>query len=143
MTSRSANKALVEAFFDSLNDQDLRVVDELCADEFAVVINRKGTDEPAVGADGFKALYEEYYAAFPDFHHEIVELVAEGDLVAAFLLTRGTHEGEFRGVEPTGTEIEVEDTGLLRIESGRIVDVRPLSDMLGLFEQLGVGLAIQ
>ena len=47
-------------------------------------------------------MYEEYYAAFPDLSQEIVELVAEGDAVAVFLLTKGTHKGEFRGVRPTG-----------------------------------------
>lgn len=56
------------------------------------------------------------------------------------MTSTGTHEGEFRGVRPTGNVIAIEDYGLLRTRSGEIVDVRPLSDMLGLFEQIGVGL---
>lgn len=142
MTSKSENKALVEEFFGRLSDKDLSVIDELCAEEFAVVINRKGTGESAIGTDGLKAIYEEYRAAFPDFRHDIDVMIAEGDHVAVFMMSRGTHEGEFRGVQPTGNEIAIEDTGLLRIEDGNIVDARPLSDMLGLFEQLGVGLSL-
>lgn len=134
------NKALVDEFFERINDRDLGVIDELCADGFAVEITRKGADRAAIGIEGVKAMYEEYYAAFPDFRHDVDEVVAEGDLVAVFLTTSGTHEGEFRGIRPTGSEIEIEDTGLIRIEDGEIVDLRPLSDMLGLFEQLGVGL---
>jgi predicted ester cyclase len=104
-----------------------------------VVIGGKGTDESAIGPDGLKALCEEYCAAFPGFEHEIDEMVAEGDLVGVFMTSTGTHEGEFRGVRPTGNEFAIEDNGLLRIRRGEIVDVRPLSDMLGLFEQIGVG----
>ena len=140
MTLNTENKELIDQFFDRLNDRDLSVVDALCADDFAVENNRKGTNESVIGPDGLKEIYEEYYAAFPDFRHEIDELVAEGDLVAVFMTTMGTHEGEFRGIRPTGNEVAIEDNGLLRIRNGKIVDARPLSDMLGLFEQLGVGL---
>lgn len=140
MTTVSENKALVTEFFERLNARDLDVVDELCGDEFAVTIGRKGTDESAIGTDGLKAIYEEYYAAFPDFQHTLDEMVAEDDLVGVFMTSTGTHEGEFRGVPPTGNEIAIEDNGLLRLSGGEIVDARPLSDMLGLFEQIGVGL---
>lgn len=142
MTPSIDNTATVEEFFDRLNDQDLSVVDDLCAEEFSVEISLKGTGASAIGTDGVKAMYEEYFAAFPDFRHEIVELVAEGDRVAVFLCSTGTHEGEFRGVQPTGNEIEIDDAGLLRLSDGEIVDMWPQSDMLGLFEQLGVDLAL-
>lgn len=140
MTSVSENKAIVEELFERLSDQDLGVVDELCADGFSVEIDLLGTDDSAIGTAGMKAMYEEYYAAFPDLRQDIVELVAEGDAVAVFLTTSGTHEGEFRGVDPTGNEIDIEDAGLIRIEAGQIVDLWPQSDMLSLFEQLGVRL---
>lgn len=140
MTTTAENKAIVEEFFDRLNDKDLSVIDELCADDFAVEIGRKGTGESAIGTDGLKAIFEEYYAGFDDYHQDIDEMVAEGDLVAVFMMTRGTHHGEFRGVQPMGNDIEIENTGLLRIEDGKIVDARPLEDMSGLFEQLGVSL---
>lgn len=140
MTTTSENKAIVSEFFDRLNARDLGVIDELCADEFSVIIGRKGTGESAIGTEGLKAIYEEYFTAFPDFRHEIDEMVAEGELVGVFMTSIGTHEGEFRGVRPTGNEIAIEDTGLLRIRDGSIVDARPLSDMLGLFEQIGVTL---
>lgn len=140
MTTTSRNKALVEEFFERINDHDLDVVDELCADGFAVEINRKGAEDSAIGTEGVKAMYEEYHAAFSGFRHDVDEMVAEGDLVAVFLLTSGRHVGEFRGIRPTGNDVEIEDTGLIRIEDERIVDLRPLSDMLGLFEQLGASL---
>ena len=140
MTRTSENKAVVEELFGRLSDQDLGVIDDLCADGFSVEISLLGTDESAIGVDGMKAMYEEYYAAFPDLRQDVVELVGEDDVVAVFLTTSGTHRGEFRGVPPTGNEIDVEDAGLIRFEDGQIVDLWPQSDMLSLFEQLGVGL---
>ena len=140
MRRASENKAVVEELFGRLSDQDLGVIDDLCADGFSVEISLLGTDESAIGVDGMKAMYEEYYAAFPDLRQDVVELVGEDDVVAVFLTTSGTHRGEFRGVPPTGNEIDVEDAGLIRFEDGQIVDLWPQSDMLSLFEQLGVGL---
>jgi len=140
VTRTSENKAVVEELFERLSDQDLGVIDDLCADGFSVEISLLGTDESAIGVDGMKAMYEEYYAAFPDIRQDVVELVGEDDVVAVFLTTSGTHRGEFRGVPPTGNEIDVEDAGLIRFEDGQIVDLWPQSDMLSLFEQLGVGL---
>lgn len=140
MTSTAQNKALVEEFFTRVDDGDLSVIDELCADEFAVEIGRRGTGESAIGTAGLKAIFEEYQAAFSDLQHEIDAMVAERDLVAVFSTASGTHQGEFRGVQPTGNDVAFEDTGLVRIEDGEIVNIRPLGDILGLFEQLGVGL---
>lgn len=139
-STRAENEALAEEFFTRINDRDLRVIDDLCADGFEVEIARKGTDESVIGGEGLKAIYEEYFAAFPDIHYEIDTIVADDEHVAVFNTTTGTHEGEFRGIEPTGNEIEVQDAGLVRVEDGKIVDLRPHPNMLGLFEQLGVEL---
>lgn len=137
---RTENEALAEEFFTRINDRDLSVIDELCADNFEVEIARKGTDETVIGAEGLKAIYEEYFEAFPDIHYDIDTIVADEDHVAVFTTTRGTHEGEFRSIEATGNEFEVQDAGLVRVKDGKIVDLRPHPNMLGLFEQLGAQL---
>ena len=138
--TQTANTNLAEEFFGRINDRDLGVIDDLCADSFGVEITRMGTDESVMGRAGLKQIYEEYFGAFPDIRYRIDTVVADDDHAAVFLTTTGTHEGEFRGIAPTGNEIEVRDAGLVRIEDGQIVDLRPHPDMLGLFEQLGVGL---
>jgi predicted ester cyclase len=66
------------------------------------------------------------------------DLIDEADTVAMRVTLRGTHEGEFAGIAPTGKAFEVGNTVVTRIEDGRIVErwVRP--DALGLMRQLGV-----
>ena len=139
-TTATENEAIAEEFFERINDHDLSVVDELCADDFEVEIARLGTDESVMGREGLKAIFEEYVTAFPDIKYDVDAIVADDERVAVFTTTTGTHEGEFRGIPPTGNEIEITEGGLVRIEDGKIVDLRPQVDMFGLFEQLGARL---
>ena len=67
-----------------------------------------------------------------------MELIAEGDGVAIFREERATHEGEFRGIEPTGTEITLEYAGYFVVEDGQIVHGHFLGSMLNLLLQMGV-----
>lgn len=139
-TTRAENETIAAEFFERINDHDLSVIDELCADDFEVEIARLGTDESVVGREGLKAIFEEYFTAFPDIRYDIDAVVADDEQVAVFMTTTGTHEAEFRGIPATGNEIEVTEGGLVRIEDGEIVDLRPQVDMFGLFEQLGATL---
>jgi predicted ester cyclase len=50
------------------------------------------------------------------------QLIAEGDVVAAWHTHRGQHGGEFAGVPPTGKSIEVHGLELLRVRNGQIVE---------------------
>jgi predicted ester cyclase len=76
------------------------------------------------------------FADFPDWHEEIVELVAEGDTVAGRFRCSGTHLGEFLGEAPTGRRMEVEEVFFLRTEDGTFVDFWALEDSLGRMRQL-------
>ena len=49
---------------------------------------------------------------------------------------RGTHQGEFWGIIPTGEEVEVTDINITRIEEGKIVESWGNSDQLGMIRRL-------
>lgn len=85
-----------------------------------------------------KRLFAEFREAFPDWHEEAVQLVAEGDTVAGRFRCSGTHLGEFLGNPPTGKRMEVEEVFFLRAEGGRFVDFWGLEDSLGRMQQLGL-----
>ena len=85
-----------------------------------------------------KRLFAEFRSAFPDWHEEIVELVAEGNTVAGRFRCSGMHRGEFRGEAPTGKRMEVEEVFFLRVADGRFVDFWGLEDSLGRMRQLGL-----
>ena len=85
-----------------------------------------------------KRLFAEFRSAFPDWHEDIVELVAEGSTVAGRFRCSGTHLGEFLGEAPTGRRMDVEEVFFLRAEDGKFVDFWGLEDSLGRMRQLGL-----
>ena len=118
------NKAMVRRLVEGINAGDIEdTVDELLAPRAARRVKR---------------LFTEFYTAFPDWHEEIVELVAEGKTVAGRFRCSGTHRGEFLGEAPTGKRMEVEEVFFLRAEDGKFVDFWALEDSLGRMRQLGL-----
>jgi predicted ester cyclase len=109
------------------------LIDEICTDdviEHSPLGDRRGREE-------LKAQSEYVHAAFPDVSVTVEDVVAGADTVAQRLTFRGTHEGEFAGVEPTGNEVEIANMLFTRVEDGRIAERWLLPDTLGLLAQLG------
>ncbi len=77
-------------------------------------------------------------AAFPDLHVTPEDVIAEGDSVVARLTSRGTHQGEFQGIPPTGKQITLTGIEVFRIADGTIAERWGEFDFLGLLQQLGV-----
>lgn len=132
------NKAIVQRFFEQIDDHDPSVFEELFAEDFTSGIYRSGSEAEISGPDGMHELWMEYWEAFPDLVGTSTELIAEGDRVAVFRSETGTHEGEFRGIEPTGTEITFDYSGYFVLEDDRIVHGYLHGDMLNLLGQLGI-----
>jgi len=118
------NKTMVWRMVEAINAGDEeRAVEELFAPRAARRVKR---------------LFAEFRSAFPDWHEEVVELVAEGNTVAGRFKCSGTHLGEFLGETPTGKRMEVEEVFFLRAEDGKFVDYWALEDSLGRMRQLGL-----
>ena len=50
---------------------------------------------------------------------------------------RGTHEGTFYGVPPTGKKIEVNAMNIYRFSNSEILEEHGQPDLLGLLQQIG------
>lgn len=86
------NKDLVRRLVDQVvNARDLGVLDEIADGEIASAARRW------IGP---------FRESFPDFRMEIVDVIAEGDKVAAHFKCSGTHEGEWQGRPPTRRRFE-------------------------------------
>lgn len=73
----------------------------------------------------------------PDFNWTIEDMVAEGDKVVIRVILRGTHNGEFMGVAPTGKKVSQTVISIYRIAGGKIIEGWAVMDTLGLMQQLG------
>ncbi|WP_137290400.1 ester cyclase [Natronorubrum halophilum] len=129
------NKQLVRRIpEDVFGDGNLDLLEELYAAD-AVDRNAFGDQQ---GRRAIRASYEAFLDAFPDVSQTVVDIIVEGDTVAMFLVSRGTHTGELWGIEPTGREIEVQQMAFVRIEDGMIAERWFLPDNLSLLHQIGV-----
>jgi steroid delta-isomerase-like uncharacterized protein len=89
------------------------------------------------GMEGFKLLAGMFRTAFPDYKDTVEDLIAEGDKVVARWSFRGTHQGDFQGVPPTGKEAAITGISVFRLINGKITDDWTIFDLLGLMQQLG------
>jgi predicted ester cyclase len=78
----------------------------------------------------FKEFLNRFFTAFPDIQTKIEHIVAENDLVVAFLNGTGTHLGEFQGIPPTNKKINIRSADLYRIENEKIVEHWNVIDQL-------------
>lgn len=128
------NKAVVRLFSEEFwNKGNLAAADELLAANATVVLPGRGY----VSLDDFKAFAVSLREAFPDWHATTDELVAEGARVAERWTGRGTHQGEFQGIAPTGRQVIVPGSVFYRLASGKIMEFRGFFDGVALMQQLG------
>src|SRR5690348_3044679 len=99
------NQDVVRRFFGDIADNtNPAASEELMAP--AYVGHFTGAPGPLdrAGALGFIGMF---HAAFPGVTHAIEELLTEGERVAARLVVRGTHRGDFMGMPPTGKSFAI------------------------------------
>jgi predicted ester cyclase len=127
MSTPEENKALIRRLIEEVvNARDPTAIDGLADGEFAATARRW------IGP---------FRDAFPDFRMEIVDMVAEGDKVAAHFRCSGTHRGGWRGVEPTGRRFEnVDEIYIFEVRDGRLTSALGLEDNLKRTRQLGIEL---
>jgi steroid delta-isomerase-like uncharacterized protein len=131
------NKELVEAFIQELFSKgDLEAVDRYLDP------NLVNHDAPFPGAtdgpEGIRQAAVMFRNALPDWHSEVEQLVAEGDVVVERFTASGTHRGVLMGVQPTGKTLVLAGINVFRIDGDRIVERWGRLDHLGLLRQLGL-----
>ena len=130
------NKALARRVADDIvNPGNVDAVDEIYAPDY--VLHDPSMPEDVHGVEGIREFYETVFNAFPDTELSIEELIAEGDKVVTRWTSRGTHQGEFMGLPPSGKRVEVAGVTISRIEGGKIVEDWEFTDALGMMQQLG------
>jgi predicted ester cyclase len=118
------NKAVVRRLVDEvMNAGRLEVLDEIYTPRMAAAA---------------KAWIAPFRASFPDVHMQVVDLVAEGDKVAARFLCSGTQHGVWQGRTAAGQRFErVAEVYFFELQEGRITRAWGLEDNLSRMRQLG------
>ena len=133
--STEDNKANIRrGYEEGFNQRNLAVFDELMASDYVWHI----ASTTMQGREPAKQLISRFLSAFPDGRYTIEDMIAEGDRVVVRQTFRGTHQGDFMGIAPTGKQVTVTEIEIFRVANGRGVENWTNSDDLGLLQQLGV-----
>jgi steroid delta-isomerase-like uncharacterized protein len=136
--SAETNKAIIRRWIEEgWNQGKADLADELYADEFIA----RDTDDPnhlLRGPAGIRQYLIQLRSTFPDIHFTIDHLFGEGNLVVGAFTIRGTHQGYYGDLPPSGRRVEFKAVDIWRIVDGKIVERCIASiDRLGLLQQLG------
>jgi serine phosphatase RsbU (regulator of sigma subunit) len=134
VSAAEENKASFRRYLEEAwNQSNLEVVDE--------IFDRYLSHQPdgstlERGPEDVKRFVGEFRSAFPDLRMSSEEQIAEGDKVVSYGTIRGTHQGEFRGLAPTGEETEIKGMAVFRFSSeGKVVESWDSYDQLSLMRQ--------
>jgi predicted ester cyclase len=83
-----------------------------------------------VGLEGAREHVLGVRRTYPDFHLTVEQQIAEGEWVATRVTARGTHEGPWLGMRPTGERLEMTAVNIDRVVGGRIVEHGGAADLL-------------
>jgi steroid delta-isomerase-like uncharacterized protein len=129
------NKAVLRRIIEELwYKKNLASVDELIDKNW--VYHGAGGQE-FKGTEGFKHFVTMFTTAFPDFNVTIDDMVAEGDKVVSRMTARGTHQGNFMGIAPTGKKFAMQGITIHRIANGKEAESWQATDQLGMMQQIG------
>jgi len=122
-------------FVEFINTGSEKLAEELISPD--AVFHVPGRPEPLRGPAGYLAVIGMMRGGFPDIQWTLEEMIAEDDKVAARFTMRGTHQGSFFGVPPTGKTIAVQAMNFYRLSAGQFIEERGQPDLLGLLQQIG------
>jgi steroid delta-isomerase-like uncharacterized protein len=130
--------ATMRSTYERINAGDIAGFGDLVAENFVEHQRPGGPGFPAT-KKGTLEFFRILLSAFPDWRMTVEDLIADGDKAVARVTVTGTHKGEFMGVPPAGTRVDVQLIDIMRFDGAGLVSEHwGVADMLSLMQQLGV-----
>ena len=136
-------RQLGAAWVDEVNRQDLDALAAVLDPSFVRELGASSTE----GSEASIEAWRLWFAAFPDFRFETLQVIAEERTVCLRLRMSGTHLGplRFRGVDsmtapiaPTGRSFDLPGCAVHDVEDGRLRRLYAYWDTATLLRQIGV-----
>ena len=119
----------------AINGRNIEIINLDYFDENIKAITADGDIE---GIDAFKAYYNNYLTGFSDAEFNIVDVFGQGDKIVKHWNFKGTHDGDFFGIPPTGKKIDLIGTTLVLMKDGKVLQEQDFFDNYSLLSQLGL-----
>lgn len=138
-SSKDINKAAFGRFHDAVNSGDLELIAKVIDDVVDPdLVFHAPVPSGVTGVQALKQVWVTLLRAFPDLHVAIEDVLAEDDKVVYRNKVTGTHQGEYRGLPPTGRSVTYDEIFIVRFADGRIAEIWGVVDVLAQLRQLGV-----
>ena len=111
------NKFLIrQVYEEAINHGNIELVDTLFSSSF---IDHSAHDQ-VPGPRGVEDYFAQVREGFPDIHVTIDDLVAVNNTVVVRTTWRGTHQGVYEGIEPTGKQAMRTMIQIFRVMNNKI-----------------------
>jgi steroid delta-isomerase-like uncharacterized protein len=127
------NKDIVAHCWRACLAGDLAVTEELVAVDYVW----HGPGQEIESREGIQQWIASIRAGFPDVCWEVDDQLGEGNKVATRWTARGTHNGAWLDLAPTGQAVRLSGLIISRLEGGRITEEWEQFDQLTILQQLG------
>jgi predicted ester cyclase len=139
MTRETSNEATFGRLHDAVNTGDAELISKTIDDVAAPdLIFHAPVPGDLSGVQALKQVWTVLLRAFPDIHVAVEDVVAQGDKVVYRNKVTGTHQGEYRGVAPTGRSVAYDEIFIVRFADGRIAEIWGVVDVFAQLKQLGL-----
>jgi predicted ester cyclase len=135
-TLKATNIELAKKFYKHLDAVQLDSITALC------VPDMKGyyeSGEPASFSD-MEPFIKMFYTSFPDYKHEIEDIIAADDKVVCRISFTGTSTNPFMGMSPSGEKFRYVGIQIFQFANSKVTNFWAVEDELGLMMQLGLEL---
>lgn len=134
--SAEANRELVARYYAAVGAAgDLTDLETFISPEY---IDHNAEPGSPRGPELVRAHFTAIRTTFPDFSMSIEQMLADGDFVVTRVSGRGTHDGEWMGIPPSGRVVHLRGINIDRIATGRIAEHWGEADTVGMLVQMGV-----
>jgi steroid delta-isomerase-like uncharacterized protein len=128
-------KTYQEAWSQFFDERNMEIInDQYFTEDVTVVI----PGDNIIGIEGTKNYYGNFLTGFSDAEFTFVDIFGQGDKLVKHWNFRGTHDGDFFGIPPTGKSLNLYGTTLILMEDGKIKQEQDFFDNLDMLTQLGV-----
>ncbi len=133
--SADENKLLVKRYYEEVvNTGNVNKLADFISPDYIEVHNNT---KQRVGLEGAKEHILGVRKTYPDMRLTIEKQIAEGEWVVSRVTARGTHQGVWLGMKPTGKRVEIAAVNIDRVVDGRIVEHGGAANLLEIFLEIG------
>ena len=129
MTIEQDNKEFVRRYYEHVvSTGDLEAVARFVGPEYAEVY---AGERYELGVEGARQHIAGVRRTYGNIALTVEQQIAEGEWVMSLVTMRGTHDGEWMGIPPTGKPLRMTAVNIDRVIEGRIVEHGGAADLLG------------